>query len=166
MTAVRADYLDRLRLAYEEEIETEAYFAALAARAENGRHREGLHLLAELERHTARIIAPLLDRHGLVPRDDASLAACGRMQASREAPDWDRLTADMRRIYPGYITYFEQLEADGPVADRPRLAFLPEHERAALEFLHLEAGGDPNSTAPLRRYLETVQPDDTTLGGA
>jgi len=163
VTAAGPDYLDRLRLAYEEEVETEAYFAALAARVDDIRHRESLHLLAELERHTARIIAPLLDRHGLVPRDDASLAARGRTQADRKAPDWDRLMADMRRTYPGYIAYFEQLEADGPAADRPRLAFLPEHERAALDFLHLEAGGHADSVAPLRRYLAAAVPDDTVM---
>ena len=165
MTEVRPDYRERLLLAYEEEVETEAYFAALAERVEDPRRKESLRLLAELERHTARIIAPLLDRHGLVPRDGASLAALGRRQASRQAPDWDHLMADMRRTYPGYIAYFEGVEADGPHADRPRLTFLAEHERAALEFLHLEAGGQPDSAAPLRRYLEAPLPNDANLGG-
>jgi dimethylamine/trimethylamine dehydrogenase len=166
MTTVRADYLDRLRLAYEEEVETEAYFAALAERMDDRPRRESLHLLAELERVTARVIAPLLDRHGLQPLDDASLAERGRQQADLEAPDWDRLMAEMRRTYPGYITYFEKLEADGPPADRARLASLPEHERAALEFLRLEAGGHPDCGAPLRRYLEAAGPDVTVAGGA
>jgi hypothetical protein len=154
MTEEHPTYTDRLLLAYEEEVETEAYFAALAERFGDPAKKDAMRLLAELERCTARIVAPLLDRHGLVPRDDDSLSARGRAQASHEAPDWDRLMAEMRRTCPGYVAYFEQVEADGPDADRPRLAFLSEHERAALEFLHLEAEGHPDSTAPLRRYLE------------
>lgn len=161
MTLVRPDYLERLKLAYEEEVETEAYFATLAERFADPARKDALRLLAELERRTAQIIAPLLDRHGLVPRDDDSLAARGRSQALGEVPDWDRLMADMRRTYPGYIAYFEQVEADAPQADRPRVAVLPEHERAALAFLHLEAGGHPDSAAPLRAHLDGAMPENT-----
>lgn len=166
MTEGHPTYRDRLLLAYEEEIETEAYFAALAERFADPAQKDAMRLLAELERRTARIIAPLLDRHGLVPRDDGTLSELGRAQAGREAPDWDSLMTGMRRTYPGYIAYFTQVEADGPEEDRPTLAFLAEHERAALEFLHLEAGGHPDSTAPLRRYLETSASVGAFMGEA
>jgi hypothetical protein len=165
MTAARQDYLDRLTLAYEEEIETEAYFATLAELIDDPHQKESLRLLADLERHTARIIAPLLRRHGLVPRDDERLAAQGQAEARRQAPDWERLADEMRRTYPGYVTYFEEVEADGPEPDRPRLWFLPEHERAALEFLHLEAAGHPDASAPLRRYLDQPVPEDAAMDG-
>lgn len=165
MNRVRQDYLDRLKLAYEEEIETEAYFATLAELIDDPHQKESLRLLADLERHTARIIAPLLRRHGLVPRDDESLAAQGQAEARRQPPDWSRLAAEMRRTYPGYVTYFEGVEADGPQADRPLLWFLPEHERAALEFLHLDAAGHPDSTAPLRRYLGRPIPEAAAMDG-
>lgn len=166
MTEGHPTYRDRLLLAYEEEVETEAYFAALSERFADPARKDALRLLAQVERRTARIIAPLLDRHGLVPHDDDSLSARGRAQAGGEAPDWDRLMADMRRTYPGYIAYFERVAADGPDADRPTLAFLAEHERAALEFLYLEAEGHPDSTAPLRRYLDGSATEDAAMSGA
>ncbi|MGI1663890.1 hypothetical protein ACRDNQ_16750 [Palleronia sp. KMU-117] len=166
MTGARQDYFDRLTLAYEEEIETEAYFATLAELFDDPHRQDRLRLLAEIERHTARIIAPLLRRHGLVPRDDDSLVARGQAQARREAPDWDRLLAGMCRTYPGYVAYFERVAADGPEADRPRLACLPEHERAALEFLHRETAGHADSAEPLRRYLDRPVPTDARMDGA
>lgn len=146
-------YHARLRLAYEEEVETEAYFATLAALAPDPDRAAKLRLLAEIESRTARVVAPLLARHGLVPRDDAALAAAGTAEATAARPDWAELLSAMLRTYPGYVTFFEGIEADGPPEDRGALALLTEHERAALAFLEREVAGHPDSTAPMRDYL-------------
>jgi dimethylamine/trimethylamine dehydrogenase len=163
MTA--GSYHARLCLAYEEEVETEAYFATLATLAPHADQKAKLRLLAEIEAQTARVIAPLLARHGLTPRDDAALAADGTAAATAARPDWVDLIAGMLRTYPGYVTYFAGIEADGPPEDRAALALLTEHERAALAFLEREAAGDPDSVAPMQEYLETVAGHLARAGG-
>jgi dimethylamine/trimethylamine dehydrogenase len=163
---VTADsYHARLRLAYEEEVETEAYFATLAALAPHADQTAKLRLLAEIEAQTARVVAPLLARHGLTPRDDAELAAAGEAAATAARPAWADLIAGMLRTYPGYVTYFAGIEADGPPEDRAALALLTEHERAALAFLEREAAGHPDSAEPMRAYLGTVAGHLAEAGG-
>jgi hypothetical protein len=146
-------YRDCLLNHYEAEIEAEAYFETLATAASNPDQARKLYLLAEVERHAAGAIAPLLARHGLRATDRQVLLEKGRAEA-RGAPSlWSALIADMRSTYPGYIAAMEVLEAMSPAEDRTRLAFFTEHERAVLAFLDLEAPGAAESAAPLRRYL-------------
>lgn len=151
-------YLETLQRYYEEEIEGEAYFAELARVFHDPGQTARLRLLARIERHAARGVAPLIARHGLVPRDAGTVAASGRAAARATAPDWAALIAGMQASYPGYLADFRRLEATGPPEDRPWLAFLSEHEVAALEFLALEAAGAPESCAPLERYLASAPP--------
>lgn len=149
-------YLEKLQLYYEEEIEGEAYFARLAARfADPDCHRK-LHLLAEVERHAAAGVAPLIARHGLSPRARAALTASGHAEADATALDWSALMAGMRQSYPGYLAAFAALEALGPPEDRDLLSFLTEHEVAAIRFLEQEALDPTRSTAPLETYLATA----------
>lgn len=148
-----APYLDTLLRYYEEEIEGEAYFAAMAKRFGDPVRRDAMSLLAQVERHAAEAVAPLLARHGLGARPRDSLCRSGEAQARATPPDWDALMAQMRQSYPVYLAQFEALEAMAPAEDRGRLAFLTRHETAALEFLDLESDGAADALAPLRRYL-------------
>lgn len=150
-----SDYLKTLTLYYEEEIEGEAYFARLAERFTAPDHKRKLHLLAEVERHAAAGVAPLIAAHGLTPRPAADLVARGRNEAEATAPDWPALIAQMQQSYPGYLAAFAALEAMGPEADRARLSFLTEHEVAAIRFLDLEVTDPETSAAPLEAYIAT-----------
>lgn len=154
----RADqhYLDTLLLYYEEEIEGEAYFHELARIFEASAHKMRLTLLAEVERHAAEAVAPLIGKYGLSPRSTAELTRSGQAQARRGPAEWPGLMAEMNRTYPGYLAAFQRLEAMGPTEDRLRLAFLTRHEVAAMEFLNLEGQGAESSVAPLRDYLDSV----------
>ncbi len=148
-------YLDRLTLYFEEEIEGEAYFAALAERFEDPDHKRKLRLLAEVERHAASGVAPLIAKYRLAPRPTEELVASGQADAAAEGLEWSALLVEMRQSCPGYVTAFEALERLGPPEDRARLSFLTAHEVAALRFLALE-GKDPGaSAAPLKAYLGT-----------
>lgn len=147
-----ADYFGTLALFYEEEISGEAWYAALADLFDGAR-AEKMRLLAEVERHTAAIVRPLIDKHGLVVRDRAELEAEGRAEAARWADDWDGLLAYMTRTFPGYVADFQRLEAMAPPADREALNRMTEHEEVAIAFLEREAEGRADSTEPLTAFL-------------
>ncbi|WP_306116037.1 MULTISPECIES: hypothetical protein [unclassified Roseovarius] len=148
-------YLETLLLYYEEEVEGEAYFNELATRFEAPDAREKLLLLAEVERHAAHGVAPLLEQYDLIPRPREELSKMGRKDAQTTTVDWAELLAGMNKTYPGYLVSFHKLEAMAPAADLPRLSFLTEHEVAALKFLEIEAQDPAASAAPLRAYLDT-----------
>jgi len=146
-------YLQTLLRCFEEEVEGEAFFAALAGRLERADHRRKMRLLARVERRAAAATQPLIDRHGLVPREAPELQASGRAQAAEMTTDWPRLVAGMRAEFPAYVEEFRRLEAMAPPQDRPALQALTAHEVAAVEFLARELADDPASTRPLEDYL-------------
>ncbi len=147
-----ADYFATLTACYEEEISGEAWYAALADLFE-GERAAKLRLLAEVERHTAEIVRPLVEKHGLVVRNVADLQAEGRAEAARWANDWGGLLDYMRRTFPAYMPLFRRLEEMGPPTDHPALRRLTEHEEVAIAFLEREAEGRADSAAPLEAFL-------------
>ncbi len=147
-------YLDTLLFYYEEEVEGQAYFQALAEMAEKPDHRDKLHLLAKVEHHAANVTLPLIHKYTLTPRSDANLFQSGQDQARKVEKPWDDLLAEMVRTFPAYIDDFLHLEVIAPQEDRPRLKLLTAHETAAIEFLDLEISGARDSVAPLIAYLE------------
>lgn len=153
MTTPDQTYLDTLLLYFEEEIEGEAYFRQMSKLAKSPPEKERLRLLAEVERHAAEAVRPLIDKYHLHPRPTKDLAASGVSDANATEPDWKALLSGMRDTYPGYLADFRALEALGPPEDQDRLSFLTEHEVAALDFLDREEANDPRSTEPLKAYL-------------
>lgn len=148
-------YLDTLLLYYEEEIMGEAYFRAVSLQYDEPDRREKMELMAQVERHAANAVLPLLSRHGLTPRSEAELGRIGLEEMDETAPDWAGYIADMQKSFPGYMPEFRALQDMAPAADKPRLAFLTEHEVAAIAFLDLEAQGLA-SVAPLQAYLRAT----------
>lgn len=149
---VDAKYLETLQAYYEEEVSGEAWFRALAEFFE-GQRRNQMLLLADIERHTAEIVRPLIDAYGIQTKSADALRDEGRRYAREGAQDWDGLLDEMRKDFPQYIQDFEALEAMAPEADRAILKRMTEHEVAAIEFLKREAAGDTDSTAPLAAFL-------------
>ncbi len=148
-------YEERLLQAYEEEIVGEAYYAGLATHFDEPGAGEKLALLAQIERQTAALLRPLIERHGLPARDEAALEPLAQpLVAEDGASNWAGYMARMVRVLPGYIADFKALETEGPEEDRPALALLTRHEVAAIEFAEKELAGDPDSLAPIRDYLE------------
>lgn len=149
-----ADYRATLVAYYEEEVAGEAYFTALADRAEAGAAAEALRLLAAVERRTADLMASLLARHGLAARDETALLRWGVESAAPHlAMTWDALVDHMATTYPRYMPMFEALEAMAPAGDLPALRKVTAHEAAAIAFAERERDGDPDSTEPLRAFL-------------
>jgi dimethylamine/trimethylamine dehydrogenase len=152
-------YLDTLLLYFEEEIMGEAYFLGLTEHFDDPSAKEKLTLLAEVERHAAEAVRPLLDKHGLVPRTDKDLACLEQEQIETHgAWSWSELVNYMASRYPFYMDDFEGLENMAPAEDLPPIKFLTTHEIAAIEFANMEVAGEPRSAEPLRRYLATPPP--------
>ena len=150
-----AKYLDTLLLYHEEEVMGEAYFRGLGRHFDRDDQREKLDLLSRVERVAAESVRPLIERHELVPRPDSELATAGLAWIGRHKTfDWHDFVADMAERYPGYLLDFKALEEMAPEEDRPAIRILNEHEVAAIEFAQKELAGDPDSTAPLRRYID------------
>lgn len=147
-------YLDTLLLYYEEEVEGEAYFEALAGLADHPDHRDKLNILARVEQHAANATLPLICKYKLSPKDGATLSQSGQDQARRDNKPWADLLAEMARTYPAYVQDFLRLEAMAPPEDLPRLKLLTAHEIASIEFLDLELSGARESVAPMNAYLE------------
>lgn len=146
-------YLDTLLLYYEEEVEGEAYFQALAEMMDKPDHYDKLHLLAKVEHHAAAVTLPLIIKYALTPKSDAVLFQSGQDQARNTNNPWNDLMVEMAKTFPGYIDDFLRLEAMAPQADLPQLKLLTAHETAAIEFLDLEIMGAKDSVAPLEAYL-------------
>lgn len=159
MAGADTRYHETLLLYYEEEIEGEAYFDALSKVFSDPDQSEKLNLLAQVEGHAARAVAPLIAKYGLTPRSTDRLTTMGQGEAQDTRADWAALLDDMRMTYPGYVEDFRALEDMAPAEDRRKLEFLTLHETAALEFLALEATQPRESAGPLRRYL--AQTPDT-----
>lgn len=155
MPAPSQTYLDTLLRYYEEEIEGEAYFSAIAARMETDADQHKMQLLAEVETYAARAVRPLLEKYALSPASTEALHAVGRKQAADSPGGFDDFIRQWRLKFPEFIDEFEALEAMAPPEDLPVLKILTDHEHAAIAFIEREATGQTDSTAPLHHYLRT-----------
>lgn len=148
-------YLDTLLLYYEEEVEGEGFFQALADRLNDADQKAKMVIMADVERFSAASVEPLLSKYQLTPKSKKELTLSGQAHADSSSLDWIAILEGMAKTFPGYIDMFKDLEAMAPVEDLPMLEVLTAHEIAALDFLHLELQGDPNSVSPMMHYLET-----------
>lgn len=153
------DYLTALLANYEDEVIGEAYFRGLGDRFSVEPQREKLALLAELERRTADVIRPLIDRHGLVPRPRSVLSEAGRIEAAAyRGRGWPDLMQEMAGTYQVFVEEFRALEQMAPDDDRPALSRLTEHELLIIAFAEQELAGSPDSLDAIRRFLEDDLP--------
>ncbi len=155
MATDNATYLKTLLLYYEEEIMGEAYFHALADHFDVAAEREKLAVLAAVERRAADVVRPLVDKHGLVPRDASVLKALGEGAIGRHRHfTWRELMTRITVRFPAYLDEFDALEKMAPEDDLPVLKQLTYHEVVTIDFAYKEIAGDPDSLAPLRHYLD------------
>jgi hypothetical protein len=146
-------FKDGFRVAYEEEISGETYFARLAE-FQTGRAREALELMAAMEVVTARAIEPVLARNGIAITSIDQLRQEGRAEAERLAHvGATELFTTMRDTYDAYVAEFEATKAQAPDADRPAMQILIDHEVALIDFARAELRGDADSLQPLQDYL-------------
>ena len=150
-SAVSAQYLDTLLRYYEEEIQGEAYFFALARHFDE---QDKMILLGKVERVAAAAIEPLLQKYDLQPRSDSAIH--DEWQGNlwgHEALTWPEFITHILDRYPAYLDDFHGLENMAPAEDLPALKVLTNHEVAVLDFAEKERGGDPDSLKPLIEYM-------------
>ena len=145
-------YLQTLLSYYEDEIMGEAYFYGLARHFDE---REKLVLLARVERRAAQAVYPLLQKYKLAPRDESVLKTQGEGHVEQHRScTWSDFMSYIVRRYPGYVDEFKALERMAPEEDLHALKILTDHEVAAIDFAKKELAHDPDSLAPLYKYLE------------
>ncbi|WP_284162625.1 hypothetical protein [Frigidibacter sp. SD6-1] len=151
------DYAASLKVAFEEEIGGETFFAAMAevfAGAFDGVPSEALALMARMEAETIRLLEPVVDRAGIAVTDRNVLRAEGRAEGfERAAAGWPEIVRSMDEDYGAYVEEFEWAFGQAPLEDRARLQFLVDHEVAIVGFARAWRAGDPDCLAPLHRYL-------------
>ena len=99
---------------------------------------------------------PLLEKYGLVSRDESELKTRGERYVGRHASfDWFEFMTYMVNRYPGYLEDFTALEKMAPEEDLDALNNLTDHEVVVIEFAKRELAGDPDSLVPLYDYLNT-----------
>lgn len=148
-----ATFTEGFRVAYEEEISGETYFARLAE-LHSGRARQALALMTEMEIVTARAVAPVLTRNAIHTAPLDQLRREGRAEAELLAgQSATQLFTTMRDSYDAYVAEFEATYAQAPDADKPAVQILIDHEVAIIDFARAELAGDPDSLRPLQAYL-------------
>ena len=145
-------YLQTLLLYYEEEISGEAYFYGLA---EHSSEPDKMILLGRIERHAAMAVESLLEKYGLKPRDENTLAQEGLGHvALHQSYSWRQFMSYIVERYPLYLDDFNALKQMAPVEDRDALQRLTDHEIVVIDFAKQELAGNTDSLATLRRYLD------------
>ena len=148
-------YLNTLLYHYEAEIMGEAYFFAMADCFDDADAREKLTLLAAVERCAADTVRPLVDKYGLVPREETTLKAIGEEHTEPHRHfSWRQLMTQIRDEYPAYLDKFHALEGMAPEDDLVALQRLTLHENVLIDFAQREMANDPDSVMSLRRYVE------------
>jgi dimethylamine/trimethylamine dehydrogenase len=157
-----SDYAQGLLAAYEDEVSGEAYFGGLADHFPVETQRDKLALLAEVERHTAGVLLPLVERHGLAPSPVPVLHELGRTEAAAwHGGGWPGLMQEMAGDYQVYVEEFRALERMAPDDDRPALARLTRHELLIIGFAEKELAGSADSLNAIRCFVE----GDPSAGG-
>ncbi len=154
MSRRNLSYEETLIWYFEEEIEGEAYFHALAEHFDEPGAAEKLHVMAEVERCAANVMRPLLERHNLVTRDENTLRADAVTKIGKDASrTWPEYVDHVADYFPVYVPMFEALENMAPAEDRAALERLTDHEHVTIDFAIREKAGDPDSAKPMRDYI-------------
>jgi len=139
---------------YEAEVANEAWFLAMAGSLGGVRPAACLALLAQVERHAAALLEPLMQHLGLETAATADLHRRGREEAAASGiGDWQALLRHLRDDYPKYIDEYRQRAHQAPVDHQPVWNALALHEVVTVEFARRELAGDPDALAPLHGYL-------------
>jgi dimethylamine/trimethylamine dehydrogenase len=154
MSQSERSYEETLVWYFEEEIEGEAYFHALAEYFDEPGAAEKLHVMAEVERCAADTMRPLLKRHNLETRDEDALRAGAVTRIGKDAKrTWPEFVDHVVDYFPIYVPMFEALENMAPPEDHAALERLTDHEHVTIDFAKREQAGDSDSARPMLDYI-------------
>lgn len=138
-----ADLHDALLDAHRGEVLGEALFTRLAELQDDGERRQAVLVLQRLETRTKELLAPVLDREGLAPADDAAAAEQGRQVAEAiGSMPWPDLLQAIEGGTGQYVDIYRRLGAAAGDADRPLVDALLAHEVALRAYTSALRSGD------------------------
>jgi hypothetical protein len=144
------------RKVYEGEVLGEAFFSRMAELASDSDQRRKLEALAAMERSTAVLVRPCLERRGLQASVDPAAVDGIR---TIEALDWDAMLRGLPAITKDYMTSYERLAELVGGDDARVVALLIAHERALEEFARREIAGERDrSLAPIQDLPHVALP--------
>ena len=145
-------YRTNVRSAYEGEIVGERLYRALSAQCPDADHRGKLLAISRVEKMTHQRLQPIAARLGIEPVEALIQSTVERRLAELGQLSWDTLIAKAVSGWPAYLERFEALRCSAVATDVMALQSLVDHERALIQFAHLEHE-NPGSAASLRPLL-------------
>lgn len=143
-----------LRKAYEGEVIGEAMYARLAAIAEDDYQRTAAHLAAAVERTTANLLLPLIERHGVAVDRDRAKQVGVDFTDDNIAEGWSNYFAKILPLAEQALVGMERLHELSDEADESATGRLVAHELALLEFVRRDLAGAADPVEPLREFLD------------
>lgn len=138
----RDSYIEGIRGAWLGEQFGEAFFQALAVRANDQSMQSAWHTLAKLEHVTGNKMAAILEANGeTAVRNDVIEVGDEILNQYTQTSHRDSMLR-MKDVLEKAIIRFDQLLAVAPEPDVPAVQFLVHHEQALLSFVDREIAGD------------------------
>jgi hypothetical protein len=153
---VGRDYSGGIRRAYCGELSASRVYRLLAKQEKYAEQRLKLSAIADVESQTVRVLEPIAMRLGITCGTGAIEEIVHRRVAELGALSWTQFIEQALVNWPPYIAEYDALAEYSPQLDRSAMRLLVAHERALVEFLHLERA-QPHALAsidPLRNYLK------------
>jgi hypothetical protein len=153
---VGRDYVAGIRRAYCGELSASRVYRLLVEQDKFAEQRPKLSAIADVESQTARVLEPIAMRLGISCGTAEIEGIVRRRVTELGALSWTQFIEQALVNWPPYIAEFEALAESSPHDDRSAMRLLVAHERALVEFLHLERSQPhaPASVDPLRNYLK------------
>jgi hypothetical protein len=153
-----ADYIAGVRRAYVGELAASRLYRVLAGRRTDTGESAKLAAIAHVESRTAEVLEPVARRLGITCDGCEIDDIVQRRVVEMSAISWSQFIEQALEAWPPYVEQFAALREQAPATDARALEWLLAHERALIEFLHIERL-EPRtraSLAPLEAYLAST----------
>lgn len=132
-------YIRGVYEAWKGEVMGEAFFSELAQIDEKTSMASKWKTLAELERVTGQVLAPLVRRYGILPEPSADMKTQGEQQARGVSTmPYDEFMASMEPYIEEAVSRYQALRDDALSEDTSAIQYLVDHEEALLHFVRVE----------------------------
>ncbi len=149
------DYTAGVRRAYVGELAAARVYRALAERSGDAGERAKLAAIADVESRTAHVLEPVARRLGIVCEAREIDERVQHRVEELGALSWPQFIEQALEAWPPYLDEFAALAQNAPATDAHALEWLVAHERALVEFLHIERAQPATraALAPLEALL-------------
>ena len=165
MTRQFTNYIEALKLFYEEELNGLGYFEELSSYYKDNL-KKALNLMKEIEVIVVNHLQPLIKKYKL-QKNKAEINYFileGKKEAKlKKGIVWKEFLASIIKTYPLYMDEFEQIINLAPYSDKEFLKLLYEHERVFIDFAQEDIDSNPASLSLLERFISEHKNDKEKL---